>query len=250
MIERTFLIAKGIGKGKESRLWSSGINTWNDFMESNDIPGVKDSKKAEYDLLFAETYDLLDDRDCYGLGEMLPPGEQWRLYGRFHDDVAYLDIETDGLERDSTVPVVTIHKKDDTTTLTCEKDLDAGSLSDALDGVKMLVTFNGRCFDVPVLKNSFPTVDFDMPHFDLRFGCRKAGLPGGLKKVEVELGLKRDDDISDIDGEEAVRLWKSWKKNGDSRALELLTEYNRADTVNLVNVAEETYDRLVRQHGF
>lgn len=34
------------------------------------------------------------------------------------------------------------------------------------------------------------------------------------------------------------------------RALELLTEYNRADTVNLVNVAEETYDRLVRQHGF
>ena len=100
------------------------------------------------------------------------------------------------------------------------------------------------------MKNSFPTVDFDMPHFDLRFGCRKAGLPGGLKKVEVELGLKRDDDISDIDGEEAVRLWKSWKKNGDSRALELLTEYNRADTVNLVNVAEETYDRLVRQHGF
>ena len=63
MIERTFLIAKGIGKGKESRLWSSGINTWSDFMESSDIPGVKDSKKAEYDLLFAEAYDLRDDRD-------------------------------------------------------------------------------------------------------------------------------------------------------------------------------------------
>ena len=250
MIEHTFLIAKGIGKGKESKLWSSGIGTWNDFIESDEIPGIKESKKKECDLLFSEAYELLDDHDCYGLGEMLPPGEQWRLYGRFRDDAAYLDIETDGLERDSTVTVVTVHRKDRTTTLTHGRDLDAETLSDALEGSEMLVTFNGRCFDVPVLRNSFPTIDFDMPHFDLRFGCKRAGFVGGLKKVEVELGLKRSDDISDIDGKEAVHLWKLWEKRGDTEALRLLTEYNRADTVNLVNVAEETYDRLVRQHGF
>ncbi len=250
MIEHTFQIAKGIGKTKECKLWESGIGTWNDFMESDTIPGIKEKKKSECDLLFREAYTLLDERDCYGLGEMLSPGEQWRLYGRFRDDAGCLDIETDGLERDSTVTVVTVHKKDGTYTLTHGIDLDAESLSEALEGVKLLVTFNGRCFDVPVLKTSFPTVDLDLPHFDLRFGCRKAGLRGGLKTVEKELGLKRSDDISDIDGLEAVRLWKAWERSGDSRARELLTEYNRADTVNLVRVADETYRKLVMQNGF
>lgn len=250
MIEHTFLIAKGIGKGKEDRLWSSGIRTWSDFIDSDEVPGMKASKKAECDLVFNEAYELLDEGDCYGLGEMLKPGDQWRLYGSFRDDAAYLDIETDGLERDSTVTVVTVHRKDGTTTLTHGRDLDAASLSDAIGDAKMLVTFNGRCFDVPVLRNSFPTVDLDMPHFDLRFGCRKAGFVGGLKKVEVELGLRRSDEISGIDGEEAVRLWRSWERYGDTDSLHLLTEYNRADTVNLVRVADETYGRLVSQHGF
>lgn len=250
MIEHTFQIAKGIGKGRECKLWESGILTWNDFMDASGIPGIKEKKKSDCDLLFREAYTLLDERDCYGLGEMLAPGEQWRLYDRFRDDAGYLDIETDGLERDSLVTVVTVHKKDETCTLTHGIDLDAESLSKALEGVKLLVTFNGRCFDVPVLRNSFPNVDLDMPHFDLRFGCKKAGFKGGLKTVEKELGLKRSDDIVDIDGFEAVRLWKAWERSGDSKARELLTEYNRADTVNLTRVADETYRRLVVKNGF
>ncbi len=249
MIESTFQIAKGVGKSKEQCLWDSGIITWQDFIDADSVEGIKERKKKECDALYTEAYDMLDDGDAFGLGDMLKRTEHWRLFNRFKDDAAYLDIETDGLERDSTVTVVTVHRKNNTYTLTHGIDLDAASLSDALEGTKILVTFNGSCFDVPVLRNSFPKVDLDMPHYDLRFACRKVGLKGGLKGIEKELGIIRDDDIEGVDGEDAVRLWKQWEKRGDKDALRILTEYNRADTINLEGIAGTVYDRLVRDYA-
>jgi hypothetical protein len=57
-------------------------------------------------------------------------------------------------------------------------------------------------------------------------------LSGGLKNIEKKLGLKRAEEIEDIDGFEAVRLWKRYKK-GDLEALELLKKYNEEDIINL-----------------
>ena len=249
MIESTFQIARGIGMSKERCIWDSGILTWNDFIDSDSVDGIKERKKAECDALFTEAYDMLDKSDARGLGDMLKRTEHWRLFNRFRDSTAYLDIETDGLERDSTVTVVTVHRKDGTYTLTNGIDLDAGTLADALDGCQLLVTFNGSCFDVPVLRNSFPKVDLDMPHFDLRFACRRVGLKGGLKTIEKDLGMHRDDDIEGVDGEDAVRLWKEWVRHGDRESLRILTEYNRADTINLENIAGTVYGRLVRDYA-
>ena len=127
--------------------------------------------------------------------------------------------------------------------------MDAGSLKDAMSDVSMLVTFNGRCFDVPVLRYSFPEVDWDIPHFDLRFGCKDVGLKGGLKSIEKEIGIARSDDISDVDGFEAVRLWKRWIRDGDRDSLDRLVEYNRADTVNLEVLADTVYPRLVKEYA-
>ncbi|MBO4551675.1 MAG: ribonuclease H-like domain-containing protein, partial [Candidatus Methanomethylophilaceae archaeon] len=125
----------------------------------------------------------------------------------------------------------------------------AETLQEALDGSKMLVTFNGKCFDVPVLRYSFPNVDLDIPHFDLRYGCGRIGLKGGLKPIERMLGITRADEIHDVDGEEAVRLWMNWEKRGDSESLRILTEYNRADTINLETISGMVYDRLVREYA-
>lgn len=251
MIERTFQIAKGVGPKKEKDIWKEGVLTWSDFIDAEHVCGMGDARKKKCDVTFRQAYDMLDDGDSVSLGEMLNCSEHWRLYDRFRNDAAYLDIETDGLDRDSLVTVVTVHRKNETTTLTCGIDLDGGALSDALDGAKILVTFNGRCFDVPVLKNSFPGVDFDIPHYDLRFACRKIGLSGGLKKIERDLGIRRSDDICGVDGEEAVRLWHLWERKKDRDALDILTEYNRADTVNLENIADIVYGRMVREYvGF
>ena len=113
----------------------------------------------------------------------------------------------------------------------------------------MLVTFNGRCFDVPTLRCSFPDVNLELPHFDLRFGCKDVGMTGGLKNIEKSIGLSRSDDIAEVDGFEAVRLWKRWKNAGDEESLRRLVDYNRADTVNLETLADVVYPRLVREYA-
>jgi len=171
------------------------------------------------------------------------------MFDRFKDNATYLDIETDGLSRDALVTVVTVHRKDGTHTLTEGFDLDAESLADALEGTKMLVTFNGSCFDVPVLRTSFPQVDLDYPQFDLRFASRKVGYKGGLKPLEIELGIQRDDEIEGVDGAMAVHLWHQWKRRSDEDALNILQEYNRADTINLEYIADVIYGKLVTDHA-
>lgn len=249
MIEHTFQILPSVGAKKEMNIWESGVRDWNEFLSHDCIPCVKPQMKEKGDELLSQACELLDMGECGLLADMTPKGEHWRLYRHFKDDAAYLDIETDGLSRDALVTVVTVHRKSGTTTLTEGFDLTSANLSEALDGVKMLVSFNGSCFDVPVLRNSFPEVDFDKPHFDLRFASRKVGYRGGLKPLEIEMGIHRDENIIDVDGAAAVRLWKQWIRNQDRDALDILTEYNRADTVNLEFIADRIFDKLVTEHA-
>ncbi len=249
MITHTFQILPSVGAKKERAIWEDGVRSWDEFLSSETVKAMRPEAKERGDVLLTQASELLDDGDVWSLADMMPKGEVWRLYRRFRDRAAYLDIETDGLSRDALVTVVTIHRPGDTVTLTEGIDLTPQALSEALDGAAILVTFNGSCFDVPVLRNSFPEVDWDIPQFDLRFASRKVGYRGGLKPLEIQLGITRDEEIEGVDGAEAVRLWKFWEKHGDRDALDILTEYNRADTVNLERIADIIYDRLVREHA-
>lgn len=243
------MMLPSVGAKKERAIWESGIRTWDDFISSDSVPTMRRGAKESGDALLTQALELLDDGNCGGLADMTPRSEHWRLFGEFRDGASYLDIETDGLGRDSLVTVVTVHSRRGTVTLTEGIDLTPEALTEALDGTSMLVTFNGSCFDVPVLRTSFPEVDLDIPQFDLRFGSRKVGHRGGLKPLEIELGISRPDEIDGIDGADAVRLWRMWERHGDRGSLDILTEYNRADTVNLERIADVIYGRLVREHA-
>ena len=246
MIENTFQILPSVGAGRERRMWDSGILTWKDFTECGSVCGISPGSKSAFNMILEEASGYLEDGDSRSLGEMVPRREHWRMYERFKENTAFFDIETDGLERDSTVTVVTVCKGDKVTTLVEGDGLDAESLSEAFGDPAMIVSFNGSCFDLPVLRYSFPALDLEVPHFDLRFGCRRAGYTGGLKNIEIALGLARDDEIGGLDGMDAVRLWRQWTRAGDRRSLDLLIGYNRADTVNLKKLADMMYRGLVR----
>lgn len=249
MIESTFQILDGIGKTRERRLWDDGNRLWEDLIAS-DMHLIPKARRESCSKQIEQAYDFLDWEDCRGLADMLGKnGENWRMYDRFRDDAAYLDIETTGLQRDSKVTVVTVRRNDRTYTLVNGEDLSSETLAESLDGAKLLVTYNGNCFDVPVLECSFPSVDLSIPQVDLRFACSKLGMRGGLKNIERCIGISRDDDISDVDGMEAVRLWFHWERAGDKEARDRLVEYNRADTVNLVQLADFVYPRLVREYA-
>jgi len=55
--------------------------------------------------------------------------------------------------------------------------------------------------------------------------------------------MHRDAAIAEVDGFEAVRLWRRYQR-GDVGALQTLIDYNEADTRNLAAIAQTIYPRL------
>lgn len=244
MIRRTFLILPSIGCKTELRLWQRGIADWRDFIDISHIDGLSDSRKGKMDSHLERADRFLDRGVTEYFCQILPSVEHWRMFDRFKEDCAYIDIETDGQYANANVTMVGIHRRDETTTLVRNEDLNAANLAKALEGAKMLVTFNGSSFDLPILHYHYPMAVPRLPHYDLRHACRKVGLTGGLKKIEKEVGIARPREVEYVTGEEAVYLWRAWERKGSKNALKLLKEYNREDTENLVPLARMVYDQL------
>ena len=97
-----------------------------------------------------------------------------------------------------------------------------------MQSAPLVVTFNGKRFDLPFLQAKAPVIPVPKAHIDLLYSVRALGIKGGQKPAEVALGLKRDDDILDIDGLEAVACWCSGLY-GDSASYSRLLRYNRAN---------------------
>jgi len=149
---------------------------------------------------------------------------------------AYLDIETTGLSRyyaDITVVGVCIERRGncEITQLVGDR-ITTRRLLAALKGTQILYTYNGTRFDLPFIKAKLG-VDLTehLTHKDLMYYCWRRNLYGGLKKVEVKLGITRK--TQGIDGRMAVKLWYDYETYGIRESLALLLEYNKEDVLNL-----------------
>jgi uncharacterized protein len=150
---------------------------------------------------------------------------------------AYLDIETTGFSPDDCpITVIGIHicrGQDEEFVQLVGDHITPEALLEALRGVEVLYTFNGERFDLPYIRRRLG-VDLmaeGIRHCDLMHHCHRQGLRGGLKKVEVSLGIRRR--LPNINGYQAVRLWWRYLNDYDDQALETLLEYNKEDTQNL-----------------
>ena len=238
-IENSFIPVDGVGEQTERTLWESGATRWAAFDES-----LVGARRGERIREFIDTAgDRLDDGDAAFFRRTFPDGAHWRCYENFRETACFLDIETTGLDqhRDD-VTVVGLHSPGETTVLVDGRDLTADRLQRRLDEAKLLVTFNGKRFDVPFLESAFG-VDVDVPHVDLLYPCRRLDLTGGLKAIESEVGIDRD--RPDLSGRDAVRLWHEYER-GDDDALETLVSYNREDARNLETLADVVCESLHR----
>ncbi len=237
-VENSFIPVTGVGEATERRLWQQGITHWDQFDSS--VVGSTIGDRVESYIEMAKP--RLAEGDSTFFDETFPGRSHWRLYETFRDAACFLDIETTGLDFDrNDVTVVSIHGNDRTTTLVHGDDLTRDRLLEELAAVSLVVTFNGKRFDIPFLEAAFD-ISIDLPHLDLMYPCRRIGLHGGLKGIEQTLGIDRGHD--DISGRDAVRLWHKYERRNDISALETLIEYNRDDTVNLVSLADIVTDRL------
>jgi len=249
MIDRCLTVFKGVGPVTEKRLRAAGIRCWADLAESDDVPVLGPSRRETLRREAAAFSEALARRDVRFFAERMSKREHWRLFGLDGWRTMCLDIETTGLSP-AWHDVTMVGLCDDTgfTQLVRGVNLTEGGLAAAIEPCDLLITYFGVSFDVPFLRHHFPSVPFDVPHFDLCFAGRRVGLTGGLKAMERALGLARATDIAEVDGFEAVRLWRRYER-GDQAALERLRRYNEADTRNLLILGREVHERLARIYG-
>lgn len=236
MLENSFVHLPGISPEIENRLWSLGLHTW-DHLEENlgEVFGAK--KAAKVLIAIEESRAALDMGDHIFFQSKFKGPEKWRclpslLNANASDRIAYLDIESTGLgfppAAYSTSIAVLFGGE-----LFVEHKFEAKRrlMQRIQDEAQCLVTFNGASFDLPFLRREFG-LELRNPHVDLRYWTAKHDKRGGLKKVQMMFPEVRQRESMDIDGFDAVRLWRmhEW---GVANALETLMTYNAEDTVVL-----------------
>jgi uncharacterized protein YprB with RNaseH-like and TPR domain len=240
-IENSFILAPGIGEKTEKKLWKQGVTHWDEVQEAS----ISDNKKEKVSNFLGKARKNLEVGNEQFFGTKLPNKSLWRSYRNFEDSICFFDIETTGLDKDrNKVTTIALHRGGETKTLVRGEDLTRENLQQEFFNSSMLVSFNGKRFDQPFLEHSF-NMNIENPHIDLMYMFKRLGHSGGLKQIEKDLGVERE--LEDLDGREAVKLWKKYEKTGNREHLEKLLKYNRYDTVNLQELLEIAHQRLRSQ---
>ncbi len=252
MIKNSFIFLPKIKSKKEFFLWKQGINEWEIFISNEKIKGISPRAKKEYDLLLRDAKKALFDNNSSFFTNIMPTTETWRLYDYFKEEAIFLDIETSSAtDANSYLTVLGLFDGINTKTMIKDINLDIIALKKELQKYKLLITFNGSTFDIPYLKKKYSNLLPEVPHIDLRHVCNKVGLKGGLKDIEKQLNITRDNIIIErLYGGDPFKLWRMFKGSGDDYYLKLLVEYNEEDVINLKRIADYAISELKKNTIF
>ncbi|MFC1741572.1 ribonuclease H-like domain-containing protein [Nanoarchaeota archaeon] len=245
MITNSFIFLERISHTTEANIWQQGIKDWTGFNDAEQVKGISTKRKGYFVRKLAEARAHLNNNDSSYFAGRFPKSEIWRLYNRFRDECLFLDIETSGYYGDITV--IGMYDGEQMMTMVKNRNLDKNMLKSILKRYRLLVTFNGLSFDVPVINRCFNSIVPGIPHLDLRFPLARLGFNGGLKNIERKLKILRSNDTLSVSGEDAVYLWHDYASNGNNDSLQLLVEYNTEDTVNLKPIADFVYGSMKKQ---
>jgi uncharacterized protein len=246
MLTNTFIHIQGIGVKTEQKLWGSGLTDWS-CLSPGPIGGRPSRLNGFFIAGIEDSIKNLDENNPAYFGKRLPASQSWRLFPEFRSSTAYIDIETTGLDRDHD-EITTIALYDGASINTYVQGRNLDQFVDDIQDYRVLVTYNGRCFDVPFMERYFKT-RFTHAQIDLRYILNSMGFKGGLKGCERRLGMDRGD-LAGVDGFLAVHLWDRYKRKGDLKALESLLAYNVQDTINLEHLLVTSYNMKAGQTPF
>lgn len=245
MIKRTFIFIPGIGEKTEEYFWKKGILNWNNFKEAGNIVGLGKAKRRIIRDYLNRADESINTQKASFFAKYLPQREYWRLYKEYINKTIFLDIETTGLSPYYD-KITLIGTFDGNKIKIFLKDNNLEEALDYLRNFEIIVTFNGKLFDIPFIKKELPKAKIPPVHIDLRYLLRSLGFTGSLKKIEEKLSMQRPKDMQEINGREAAVLWSKFVK-GDNKALEKLFLYNIYDTVNLQKLLHFCYQEKAKE---
>ena len=160
---------------RRGRLWDAGILSWEDLLDNQ--PVILSRKKREtLTAAIEESIQHLEARNPHYFGQRLPSNQCWRLFKDFRDRIAYLDIETTGLEGE----ITTIALYDGISVYTYVQGQNLEQFKDDIYKYDVICTYNGKCFDVPVIESDLG-IKLNQVHIDLRYVLKSVGFSGGLQ---------------------------------------------------------------------
>ncbi len=246
MLRNTFCHIQGIGPKTERELWDQGILSWDDVLDGMSFKIRRLSPETMRKRIL-ESMEHLANRDAAYFCRRLPEKERWRLFRDFSYSAAYLDIETaggvNGMQK-----ITTIALYDGLSVFHYVYGDNLGLFARRIPQYRLLVTYNGKSFDLPVIQKYFK-IRIHQAHIDLRFLLADLGFKGGLKGCEKQMGIDRDE-LDGLNGFFAVLLWREFTKNRNGRALETLLAYNVLDAVNLETLMVKAYNLKLKGTPF
>lgn len=238
MLKNSFCHVPGIGGVYEQRLWSLGFDTWDSVLDG--FSGELSAKRfSALDRHLRKSLYELEEGNAAFFSDCLPNEEHWRMFPEFRHLVAYLDIETTGLVSMGNA-ITTIALYDGRTVHCYVRGQNLAEFGHDVQKYRLIVTYNGKCFDIPVIEQSFD-IRLNAAHIDLRYVLNSLGYRGGLKTCERRFGIDRGD-LNGVDGYYAILLWDEYVRNGNESALETLLAYNVEDVVNLETLMVGAYN--------
>ncbi|OHB33762.1 MAG: exonuclease [Desulfuromonadaceae bacterium GWC2_58_13] len=246
MLTSTFCHLPGVSARSERFLWDSGIRTWDELLRHAAPPLSAGRLRTAHEQLPLAQSNLAKGDPRWFI-DRLSSKEHWRLFPEFRNGIAYLDIETTGLDRDHDA-ITTIALYDGRRIRTYVQGENLEAFAGDIREYSLLVTYNGKCFDLPFIENAM-NIHLPQAHIDLRYVLHNLGYRGGLKGCERQLGLGRGD-LDGVDGFFAVLLWRDYRRSGCRAALETLLAYNIEDVVNLEALMVMAYNLKLKETPF
>ena len=149
MLKNTFLHISGLGIRSEQRIWSSGVLSWEDLLRGKPYPLF--SAKTGH---FTARYRGIPGANIREQSQLLrrPPTFQPILedFSGLQRVTAYLDIETTGLDFCFN-EITTIALYDGKSVFTYVQGQNLDQFREDIEKYKVIVTYNGKCFDIPFL---------------------------------------------------------------------------------------------------
>ena len=246
MLKNTFVHIPGLGLKSEQRFWSSGIHSWDDLLREN-LTRFSAQRRDFLKQGIEESLEQLSGNNPNYFGERLPSNQSWRIFPEFRESIAYVDIETTGLDAWSN-QITTIALYDGKSIFTYVQGQNLAQFREDIGKYKIIVTYNGKCFDIPFLAASLG-VRIPQVHIDLRYLLKSLGFSGGLKGCEKKAGIDRGE-LEGVDGYFAVLLWNDFQRNKSLKSLETLLAYNIQDVVNLETLMVLSYNLKLKETPF